>query len=369
MNMNFYMPTRVFTGVGCVAAQAAQIAALGQRAFLVTGPTAAQRSGALADLTEVLQQQGIPWTLHNSILPNPSLESCFAAARQARESGAEFVAGIGGGSALDAAKVVAVLAANPDLDQTALYQMHWKNPPLPVLCIGTTAGTGSEVTSVAVLTLPDGMKKSIHCDDLFPTLSLGDPRYTASMSEDFTRSTAIDALAHCVESYFSRKANEISMAWSAQGVRVLLPELERLASGAKLDLEHRAALYHASIYGGLAISVTGTAFPHTMGYPLTEQYHVPHGTACAVFLPAFLRHNAEAAPERTAAFFQQTGCTEQQLQSILQRTLPPCQIQMTRQEIDALAPRWENNKSLKNTLGTVTPAFVSQLYESLFAAS
>lgn len=368
MNMHFYIPTRLITGRDCIRQNAALLADCGTRALLITGRSAARRSGALADVTAALEAGGIPWALYDRIPQNPTLAGCQAAAALGVEFRADLVIGIGGGSALDAAKAVAVLVANPGMTQAELYSLHWPISPLPIVCVGTTAGTGSEVTAVAVLTRPDGTKKSITADSLFPTLSITDPGYTASMSDYFTRSTAVDALAHCIESYFSRRANAISKAWALEGVRVLLPELKILAEYGSAGLNHhnRAALYHGSICGGFAISVTGTAFPHTIGYPLTEQFGLPHGVACAVFLPDFLRYNATVMPELAAAFFRGCGSTLDDLLHTVQQVTPAHALAMTTGQICALEPRWHNNRSIQNTWGQLEAAVISELYRKHF---
>lgn len=368
MNMNFYMPTRVITGSGCIRREASRFAALGDRALLVTGAASAKVCGALADVTAALEEQNIAWQLYDGITQNPTVASCQQAAQQAADFGAQFILGIGGGSVLDAAKAIAVFTANPGMDQSALYSLHWENTPLPIVCVGITAGTGSEVTAVSVLTRADGTKKSITHDSLYPVLSITDPAYTAGMSDYYTRSTAVDALAHCVESWFSRKANAISRCWAAEGVRILLPVLQKIAAGGcgVLTADDRTDLYHGSLYGGLAISVTGTLFPHTIGYPLTEQFGLPHGIACAIFLPDLLAHIRTWEPALTDGFFALCGCSERELVQTAAAVMPPCEITMTPAQIQTLAPRWENNRSLRNTPGQVDANFVSDLYTRHF---
>ena len=370
MNMNFYLPTRVITGRDCIRRHAGQITAYGTRAMLITSPSAARRSGALADVTGVLDRAGVPWQLYETIRQNPTLTACQEAARLAADFGADFIIGIGGGSPLDAAKAVAVLTANPGMTQAELYSLVWPRPPLPVVCVGTTAGTGSEVTAVAVLTRSDGVKKSICRDSLFPVLSISDPGYTASLSDRFTRATAVDALSHCIESFFSRKANHISRCWALEGVRVLAGQLAFLVSHGSqaLQYENREALYHGSLYGGLAISVTGTCYPHTIGYPLTEQFGIPHGIASAVFLPDFLQYNQQLDPVLMNRFCTGCGWELEALLTLIQAVTPDCTLTMSPAQIQALAPRWKNNKSLLNSPGTIRPDDIAALYTKLFGA-
>ena len=300
MDMNSYMPVRLVTGKDCVTAGQKEFSKYGDHCLILTGKKSAKLCGALDDVTKVLDQQGIKWTLCDIIGQNPKLTDCMKAAETAIACGAKFVVGIGGGSPLDAAKCVAVLAANEGMTQEELYAYKWVNQPLPVVAVGTTAGTGSEVTKVAVITTIEGFKKSVKDDSIYPRASFGDFTYTESLSETFTRSTAVDAMAHCVESYFCLMANELSQMYAVRGIQLLVKVFRKLlASGFEsVDIQDREILYNASIYGGLAINVTGTAMPHAVGYLLTEQHNVPHGVACAVFLPDFYFKSKETAPNK-----------------------------------------------------------------------
>jgi len=310
MNLNSYMPVKLVTGAGCVRASAKELAKLGKVCLIVTGKTSAKVCGALQDVTDTLECNGQRWLLFDEIGQNPRLTDCMAAAEKAIAAGADFVLGIGGGSPLDAAKCIAVLAANPGLTQAQLYAFDWANPPLKIVTVGTTAGTGSEVTKVSVITTPDGRKKSFHHETVFPVLALGDPTYTMSMPPMVTRATMVDVLAHCAESFFSRAANHISRCYAVEGIRLLLPVFRMMAEKGcdNLDYDTREKLYCASIYGGLAINVTGTCFPHTMGYLLTESFGIPHGTACAVFQKEFFEYNKAVVPALAAEYLERIGC-------------------------------------------------------------
>ena len=324
--MKHYMPVRVFSGAGAVRDHAALFASFGARCALVTGRSAAEKCGALADVAAALTQYGVAWCRYSDIGPNPALTACAAAGRQAHEFGAAFVVGIGGGSALDAAKAAAVFAANPALDEEGFYQKRWENAPLPILLVGTTAGTGSEVTKVSVLTDSRGRKHSIH-----------------------------------------RNADEISRAFAIRGIRLLYAPLRKAAEGAELDAADRTALYDASLLGGLAICGTGTCFPHNVGYYLTENYGVPHGFASARFLPALLALAEEKTPACTERFFRELGLAREELLRLIGLCLPENEIAMTAEEIAAALPRWENNGSVRNTVCDVSTAEIGTILEQLFS--
>lgn len=370
MTLNSFMPVKLITGAGCVRASGQEIAKLGKVCLIVTGRTSAKVSGALQDVTDTLDANGQKWLLFDAIGQNPELKDCMTAAQKAIAAGADFVLGIGGGSALDAAKCIAVLAANPGLTQEQLYAFEWANLPLKIAAVGTTAGTGSEVTKVSVITTPDGRKKSFHHEAIFPTLALGDPTYTMSLPPMVTRATAVDVLAHCAESFFSRSANHISRMYAVAGIRLLLPVLRNMAERGweDPDYETREKLYCASIYGGLAINVTGTCFPHTMGYLLTETFGIPHGTACAVFQKDFYAYNKRVVPELAAQYLEEIGCSEEEYFVLLDKVAPPCKIAMGEDLIAASHSRWVGNGSMAKCQGTFSADMADALLRRKFLA-
>ena len=369
MDMNFYMPTEIKTGKGCVGEARELFARLGRACLIVTGKSGAKRSGALDDVIAALKAAEVGYAVFDGIEQNPSYASCWAAAEEARRMHAEFVVGIGGGSPLDAAKAIAVLATVADPSAEILYSCKWDSAPLPIVAVGTTAGTGSEVTPVAVITAPNGRKTSLRAPSLYPAVAFGDATYTMSLSPDFTRSTALDALAHCLESYFNRAANDISKLFAIRGIAILVKMLKKTAvcEEAPLSFEEREALYLSSLYGGLAIGVTGTAFPHALGYFLSEQFAVPHGTACAVYLEEFIRHNLSVAPGEAEALFSAVATSAEALIALIKKNLAPVALSLTKEDIAALSPRYENNKSLKKCYGTVDRAAAEAILARLFS--
>lgn len=367
--MDFYMPTKLITGRDAVRDNAALLASFGKRCLIVTGATAAKRSGALDDATAALAQNGIAYTVFDRILPNPTMASCIEAGRMGVDFEADFVLGIGGGSPLDAAKVVAVSIANPSLTEPELFSLAWPNKPVPIVLIGTTSGTGSEVTQVSVITNENGNKVGVRSDDLYAALAFGDPRYTESMPLSVTATTGVDALCHCIESYLNNAANDICRALAVQGIRMLLPLLNKVADGNLPTLFERETLYNASIIGGLAISIDGTVAPHAIGYLLTEQYNVPHGFACAAFLPALFEHVARFEPALAEEFFTRIGATRAELVALTQRLLPKFAFRLTDEQIRALAPRWPLSlRNIFKTPGTCDQAAVEAFLKSVFQA-
>ncbi len=366
--LSYSLPVRICSGENAVTAHKS-LFRLGTGCLIVTGKHAAKASGALDDVLSVLTESQITYHIFDGITANPLLADCMTAGRIAACAGVSFVIGIGGGSAMDAAKAIAVLAANPDLDEKSFYSGVWPCDPLPILLVGTTAGTGSEVTDVSVLTDSAGRKHSIHDPRMYAAACFGDPRYLLSMSRRTLAASGIDVLAHCTESYLSRKADALSRAYAAAGIRLLLPALSRALEETHPDAAVLEELYEASLLGGLAIGITGTVFPHNVGYYLTERFGLEHGFACAVFLPALLQNIRTNVPQLYARFTDETGCTEAALNALCAKALPPLKIQLSEAEIESALPRWKNNKSVLNTPGTVTTQQIGALLHQLFTQS
>lgn len=351
--MNYYLPVRFISGENAVLNNAAKIAAFGKHCLIVTGGSSAKKSGALDDVLKALEMHGVSHSIFDAVKPNPTIESVIAGGRFAANEGCDFIIGIGGGSPLDAAKIIAISAANPELDRDGLYSMNWPNGRLPLVLVGTTAGTGSEVTPVSVITDLDGRKRSFRGDLVYADLAFGDVRYTMSMPLAVTASTAVDAFAHCMESYLSKKANAVSHSFALEGLRMLIQPLKRLAEG-ELPSEHeRNQLYDASILGGMAISITGTNLGHNLGYYMTENHDVPHGYACAMFQPALILHALEHAPDYTGELLRLLNISAEELIALLKKLTPDFGIKLSSEEIEALLPRWENVPNLQATVGGV----------------
>lgn len=306
MTHSIYMPVKCFWGSGCVTENSDALA-LGKSCLIVTGENSAKLSGALDDAIAALKNEGISYGVFDGIGENPLISACHKAGKAAREINADFILGIGGGSVLDASKAIAIYAANADISPIDIYKREYSNKALPVALIGTTAGTGSEVTAVAVLTNDEtGIKKSISGPDCYAAVSFCDPKYTRSMSYKTTVSTALDAFAHAIEGFFTVKCDGVLRLFAERCIPELYSCLEILSKTDTVPEEIREKLYYASIYAGLVINTCGTAFPHPLGYVLTENYGIPHGMACAAFFAPFIDRCARFAPEKFGDFCRMT---------------------------------------------------------------
>lgn len=282
---HYFMPTNCYFGRGCVAERKAAMAGLGKKAMLVTGKTSAKKNGAQKDITDALDSLGIAWILFDEIEENPSVETIEKAAKLAIAEGVEFFIGIGGGSPMDSSKAIATMAANPEQGTDALWRRE--NRALPVVAVPTTAGTGSEVTQYAIVTLHAQRTKSSIAAYVFATVAFLDPKYMDTLPAGTTNNTAVDALTHLVESYLSAKATAISREIAKQGLLLFKECMPALRERAYTP-ETRDKLLLMSALGGVAIAQTMTSLPHGMGYFLTYEKGLPHGMANGVLTQAYL---------------------------------------------------------------------------------
>lgn len=349
----------VIYGKDAVLNSSTLIRSLADKFLIVCGKSSARLCGALDDVIEALGDK--EYVIYDRIRENPEVSSLLEASKLLDDVGC--VIGIGGGSPLDAAKVIACLKYNRAETEEELYSQKWENERLPLILIGTTAGTGSEVTKVAVLSRANGRKSSIHHDRFYADYALCDPKYTYSLPHQIAVSTAVDALTHCNEGYFSNKATDKSREYSLKGIRLLL---EGLRSMDDLDEEKRDTLYRGSLYGGLTIDITGTTFAHNVGYYLTENFHVPHGFACAIFQEDLFDFEIQNNKEYSERFFDQIDVSKDEYTKLINSLIPDYGISLDEETLQSILPRWQDNGSVKNTYGKMTVDDIEKILRKKF---
>lgn len=366
MDFNFHMPVKIISGEDCVRLHPDVFRALGRRCFLLTGGHAAEVSGALPDVREALRAAGVEMSVFAGIGANPLLSECRKAALAAEEFGADFIVGIGGGSAMDAAKATAWLAANGRAGGDDLMSRKLKNPALPLVLVGTTAGTGSEVSAAAVLTIDgENRKRSVTDSNCYARCVFADPRYTHSMPRNTTVSTALDAFSHAAEGWFAPGCGDVITSFGEKALPLVTRGLYWLAEHDGLpDEKLRERLYYGSLWAGVVLNATGTAFPHPLGYLLTENYGLPHGMACAVFLPVFLHRAEQYSPARAERFYELCG-GRGPVYAMLKK-LVRHSVSMTAEQADAYSKRWVGNKNFTRVPGGFTAEDAAAVYRELF---
>ena len=302
--MYFHIPAKVYCETNCVRAHAKELASFGKKALLVTGRNSAFQNGSIRDVQDALSSQGVEYAIFNEVEENPSVETVMKGRERGLSEGADFVIGIGGGSPMDAAKAIALMIRRKEDGADYLYDANAATEALPVVCIPTTCGTGSEVTAVSVLTRHSLRTKGSIPHKIFPELALLDGKYLLSAPRSVIADTSIDALAHMYESYLNTKATELSNMCVDAGLRVWSRSRKAILTGQPLTAENCRDMLLASMLAGMAIAHTGTSLPHGLSYPLTYETGMPHGKACGYFLPGYLR---EAEPAAAAYLLQTAG--------------------------------------------------------------
>ncbi len=263
------------------------------RPMIVTDP-GIRASGTLDTVLGILGGAGVRASAISGVQADPPEAVVSEAVARALAEGADGVVGIGGGSSLDTAKLVALFARSPQPFAQAYGVGRAQGPRLPLVLAPTTAGTGSEVTPIAVVTTPTLEKQGIVAAQLLPDVAILDPDLTLSLPPHVTAATGIDAMVHAIESYTSKLLkNPISDALAVQGLRLLHGNLLKAVSHGD-DRQAREAMLLGSMMAGMAFANAPVAAVHALAYPLGTRFHLPHGLTNALVLAPVLEFNAEA---------------------------------------------------------------------------
>lgn len=365
MNFEFYMPTRVIQGRDCVTAHPEIWKAMGKKALIVTGRSSAKKNGSQNDVVTALEACGIGYEVFDEIMSNPTVEVVYKGAEKMKACGADFVVGIGGGSPMDAAKVIALLYSQ-DIKEEDLFSGNYKDCLPPMVMIPTTAGTGSEVTKAAVLT-NDRLqtKSSVSTPLIFPTVSFLDAKYTEHIGRRTTVHTAVDALSHSMEGMLSKKATKISDILAKESISVIASCFGSLLSEEELSADVREKLLYGSTLGGMVIAHTGTTAVHSMGYELTYFKGDDHGRANGLLLGGFLKMAEERVPERAKAVLEALEMKDSSELSEMMDKLLKEKTEASEEEIQKFADIAMKAKNIQNTVFEMTRDDVVALYRTV----
>jgi alcohol dehydrogenase len=303
----FHNPTRVNFGENALESIGDIVS--GERVAVVTTPGFRKR-GVVKRIEELMKDRVV--RVLDVVAPNPSMDSVRALGMIEGLENTEVIVALGGGSALDTGKALSRILSS-DRGQP-LSNQFWEGVGVragkttPVVAIPTTAGTGSEVTPTATIwDYQNRVKRSLRGEDLYPLEAIVDPVLTYGLPEELTVSSGLDTVSHALESIWSKSANPMNITFATKALRLSFEALPRL----KTDMDsHRARtmMMQASLMGGLAISQTRTALAHSMSYPLTIDFGIPHGIACSFALPEILEFNALCDDGRLQTLAAETGC-------------------------------------------------------------
>ncbi|HHW01746.1 MAG TPA: iron-containing alcohol dehydrogenase [Thermoanaerobacterales bacterium] len=306
MNFEFFMPTRLIFGPGKVKEVGVNAKALGKKALIVTGKSSAKKAGYLDVVAKSLEQEKIDWVLFDEVEPNPLTTTVERGAKLARDTGADFVVGLGGGSAMDTAKGIAFATLNegPLADYIAGKR---GGDALPIVLITTTAGTGSEANNYAVFTNPETkVKKSLKSPGTYARFSIIDPELMLTVPKKVTASTGIDVFFHAMEAYVGKRSQPFTDALALEAIRLVAENLKGACEHGD-DIQYRERMAWANTLAGVAINLSGTCGIHGMGHPLSGIYDVPHGESLSAVSLAFMRFNIPEAPGKFAKVAEALG--------------------------------------------------------------
>jgi alcohol dehydrogenase len=301
-SFSFTLPTRVRFGVGEVHALPAEARALGLHRPLVVTDAHLAASDPFQSAMQACRLAGLEVQVWEGVVPNPTDTSVQEGWARFRSWGCDGLVAFGGGSAIDTAKAIGVLAASGEQEIWAYFEPDPAPiaPLPPLIALPTTAGTGSEVTWVAIVTSSHtGRKAVIRNRALFPAVSIVDPALTVTMPQELTVHTGLDAFSHAIETYTSRQQAPVSEPLAFKSIELILESLPRAVRDG-FDGQARRQMSLAATMAGIAFTNSMLHTGHHVSHVLTSRYHLPHGLACILTIPAMLAYLRPAVGDKIA---------------------------------------------------------------------
>lgn len=299
-SFQFQMSGQLQFGPGSLQSLPDHIAEAGGGNVFIVTDAGLVKAGICKKITDLLEAASISYTVYDRVEPDPRVEIVTDCTDTAAKAEADVLIGLGGGSPIDIAKMTAIMLTNggEPLDYAGIGQVP--KAGLPLIAIPTTAGTGSEVTPIAVLSdKASHLKKGVVSPHLYPTVALVDPGLALHLPGRITAYTGMDALTHCIEAFTNRYSVPFVDVFAREGIRLISQSLRRAVLTGN-DLQARADMAMGSLYGGLCLGSVNTAAVHALAYPLGGTYDVPHGLANTLLLPHVMKWNAPAHLEKYA---------------------------------------------------------------------
>jgi alcohol dehydrogenase len=298
-----FLPDRIpvtFVGADSSRELCESIAQSGASKVLIVTDAVLVELGLVRRIVEDLGAAGLEVAIYDGVEPDPTYDQVEAGFARLESDGCDAVLAVGGGSPMDAAKVIAAMATNGRDAHKLEGMMRVRRPPLPLFAVPTTAGTGSEVTFAAVVSDSRTHAKGFFVDPkLLPQMTALDPTLMTGLPQPVTAATGMDALTHAVESYLSKTATRQTQGWATTAVRMVFENLPT-ASADGANLSARKAMSLASYYAGLAFTRTSVGYVHAIAHTFGAYYRTPHGWANAIALPYVLEFSEASARKRLA---------------------------------------------------------------------
>jgi len=294
----FVLNETSYHGKGCIAEIATEIKARAfKKAFVCSDPDLIKFNVA-KKVTDVLDNAGIDYEIFSEIKPNPTIENVQAGVEAFKNSGADCIVAIGGGSSMDTAKAIGIIIENPEFADVRSLEgvAPTKNKCTPIIAVPTTAGTAAEVTINYVITDAENNRKMV-CVDVhdIPVVAVVDPDMMATMPKGLTAATGMDALTHAIEGYITAGAWEMSDMFHIKAIEIIAKSLRGAVNGEEAGREGMAL---GQYIAGMGFSNVGLGIVHSMAHPLGAVYDTPHGVANAIILPTVMEYNAPATGEK-----------------------------------------------------------------------
>ncbi|MGO3017939.1 MAG: iron-containing alcohol dehydrogenase [Anaerococcus sp.] len=268
----------------------------GKKAAIVTGGSSMKRFGFLDKAKELLEEGGMEVLIIDGVEPDPSIKTCLEGGKKMEEFEPDWIIALGGGSAMDAAKVMWVFYEHPGYDFQKLA--NFENPPLrqkaKMACIASTSGTASEITAFSVITDRENeIKYPLVHPDFVPDLAIVDPVVPSKMPPLITAQTGMDVMTHAIEAYVSTSADDYTSPHALQAIKLVFANLKKAYDNGE-DLEAREKMHDASTLAGMAFSNASLGIVHSMAHKIGGIFHLTHGEANAIMLPYIIDYNRKS---------------------------------------------------------------------------
>ena len=292
----FVLNETSYHGAGAINAIADEVNARGFKKVFVASDPDLIKFGVTKKVTDVLDNAKIDYTVFSEIKPNPTIENVQAGVKAFRESGADSIVAIGGGSSMDTAKAIGIIIENPEFEDVRSLEgvAPTKNKCVPIIAVPTTAGTAAEVTINYVITDVQNNRKMV-CVDVhdIPVVAVVDPDMMSTMPKGLTAATGMDALTHAIEGYITKGAWELSNILEINAIKIISDNL-RTATYEGKNMKAREQMALGQYVAGMAFSNVGLGCVHSMAHPLGARYDIAHGVANALLLPIVMEFNMPA---------------------------------------------------------------------------
>ncbi|WP_188623183.1 iron-containing alcohol dehydrogenase [Caldalkalibacillus thermarum] len=294
----FFMPTQMEYGRGLARKTGELLKPYVKQKVLIVTDAGVRKAKILDPIEMSLNEQGIAYDIFDEVDPNPTNQIVENGLRYLQKGNCDIVLAVGGGSSIDTAKAIAALVNNSGsiLDYEGVNKLP--HPPLPIVAIPTTAGTGSEATPATIITNEKTLfKAAIISPHLYPKLAILDPELTLGLPPSITAATGMDALTHAIESYTSKFSNPVSQALAINAVKIIGENINK-AYFVGTDMDSRGEMLVASCMAGMAFAQSRLGNVHAISHTLGGIFNIPHGIANAALLPYVMAYNLPACPDQ-----------------------------------------------------------------------